>query len=148
MLNNGSIEKFSAYSQFTTVKEFNAHVEQWLSQHGHKFSKGELICLQRLLRYSVKIIGVANVKIATVLKVINEEYYSNGISRSTFKRMGVKAKQLGMVEVLELKRESGGQSSNLYIFQRYPAFRNHNELPNDKHTANNTDHHGQHKYST
>ncbi|MGO4889618.1 hypothetical protein ACJ2A9_17875 [Anaerobacillus sp. MEB173] len=131
MIKNGSIENFAAYSQFHSVNEFNAHIELWLNQHGNQFSKGEHIGLQRLLRYSVKIIGVANVKIATALKVIHEEYYGNGISRSTFKRMIAKAKYLGILEVIELKRESGGQSSNLYVFQRFPKSMTQNELPHN-----------------
>jgi len=67
----------------------------------------------------VKVIGVANLKIGTALKVLHDKYNGNGISRSTWKRMVAKAKKIGLLVVHELKRDSGGQSSNLYVFMRF-----------------------------
>lgn len=121
MMKNGSIEKFKAYSQFTSVGAFNKQISQWMKIYEKDFTKSEKVALIRLTRYSVKVVGVANVKIATVLKVIHEEYGGHGISRSTFKRMLVKAKTIGMIDIIELERNSGGQSSNLYVFQSYPT---------------------------
>lgn len=117
---NGQIEKFMKYSQFQSVEEFNSHLKQWLDEVGHKFSKSERMALKFLSRYAVKVVGVANVKIGTVLKTIHEEYNGNGISRSTMKRMIIKAKQVGMIVTHELSRENGAQSSNLYVFMRRP----------------------------
>ncbi|MBN8200985.1 MULTISPECIES: hypothetical protein [Bacillaceae] len=119
-LKSGSIEQFEGYSQFKDLTEFNAHVEMWLSVHKKKFSKGELVGLKRLVRFAAKIPGVSNAKIATVLKAIHEEYNGNGISRSTFKRMIVKALESGIITVLETERKNGSQSSNLYVFNRFP----------------------------
>ncbi|MCS0673662.1 hypothetical protein [Cytobacillus firmus] len=119
-LKSGRIEHFEGYSQFENLKEFNAHVEMWLSVHKEKFSKGELVGLKRLVRFAAKIPGVSNAKIGTVLKAIHEEYNGNGISRSTFKRMIVKALELGIITVLETERKNGSQSSNLYVFNRFP----------------------------
>src|SRR3954452_12576646 len=98
-LKSGSIEGFERYSQFKSVKEFNKHVEMWLAVKNQVFSKGELVGLKRLVRFSAKIPGVCNAKIGTLLKAINEEYQGNGISRSTFKRMIIKAKEFGMITI-------------------------------------------------
>jgi N-acetylglutamate synthase-like GNAT family acetyltransferase len=119
-LKSGSIEGFERYSQFKSVKEFNTHVEMWLAVKKQEFSKGELIGLKRLVRFSAKVPGVSNAKIGTLLKAINEEYQGNGISRSTFKRMIIKAKELGIITIYETERKNGSQSSNLYSFNRFP----------------------------
>ncbi|WP_078596321.1 hypothetical protein [Evansella clarkii] len=119
MMKIGSVESFREFSHFGSVSEFNEHVRCWLDVYGERFTKGERVGLSRLLRYAVKVTGVATGRIGTFLKAIHEEYAGNGISRSTFKRMVVKAKEIGMLCVFELEREKGGQSSNLYVFQRY-----------------------------
>ncbi|WP_423335622.1 hypothetical protein [Neobacillus sp. 19] len=61
----------------------------------------------------------------TLLKAIHDEFHDNGISHSTFKRMVLKAKDLGIITVYETERKNGSQSSNLYVFNRFP----NNELP-------------------
>jgi hypothetical protein len=119
-LKSGSIDQFEQFSQFATLKDFNAHMEMWLAVHKHEFSKGELLGLKRLVRFAAKIPGVSNAKIGTILKAIHEEYEGNGISRSTFKRMIQKCIQLGMLTVHETERKNGSQSSNLYIFNSFP----------------------------
>ncbi|WP_238579138.1 hypothetical protein [Neobacillus niacini] len=120
-LKSGSIEGFERYSQFKSVKEFNTHVEMWLAVKKQEFSKGELIGLKRLVRFSVKVPGVSNAKVGTLLKAINDEYQGNGISRSTFKRMIIKAREFGILTIYETERINGSQSSNLYCFNRFPA---------------------------
>jgi hypothetical protein len=119
-LKSGRIEGFEQYSQFKSVKEFNTHIEMWLAVKKQEFSKGELVGLKRLVRFSVKVPGVSNAKIGTLLKAINEDYQGNGISRSTFKRMTIKAKELGILTIHETERKNGSQSSNLYSFNRFP----------------------------
>jgi N-acetylglutamate synthase-like GNAT family acetyltransferase len=119
-LKSGRIEGFERYSQFESLKEFNTHVEMWLAVKKQEFSKGELVGLKRLVRFSVKVPGVCNAKIGTLLKAINEEYQGNGISRSTFKRMLGKAKDLGILTIYETERKNGSQTSNLYCFNRFP----------------------------
>ena len=119
-LKSGKIEGFEGYSQFKSVKEFNTHVEMWLAVKKQEFSKGELVGLKRLVRFSVKVPGVSNAKIGTLLKAINDDYQGNGISRSTFKRMIIKAKALGILSIYETERKNGSQSSNLYSFNRFP----------------------------
>ncbi|WP_413305817.1 helix-turn-helix transcriptional regulator [Bacillus sp. 1P10SD] len=93
-LKSGSMDRYEHYSQFGSVKEFNYHIEMWLLETKPTFSKGELIGLKRLIRFSAKIPGVSHAKIGAILKAIHEEYHDHGISRSTFKRMIQKAIQL------------------------------------------------------
>ncbi|RSD28864.1 hypothetical protein EJA10_03055 [Mesobacillus subterraneus] len=118
-IRSGVIENFEGYSQFISLEEFNTHLEMWLSLHKHDFTKGEVVGLKRLARFAAKIPGVSNAKIGTVLKAIHEEYNELGISRSTFKRMIMKASGLGIFTVHETERKNGSQSSNLYVFNRF-----------------------------
>jgi len=117
---SGSLDKFQSFSQFQSLKEFNRHLEMWLAVHKFEFTKGELVGLKRLVRFAAKIPGVSNAKIGTVLKAIHEEFEGNGISRSTYKRMVQKAISLGILTVYETERKNGSQSSNLYVFNRFP----------------------------
>ncbi|MBU8730706.1 hypothetical protein KM915_11645 [Cytobacillus oceanisediminis] len=119
-LKSGSVDQFGQFSQFKDLQEFNAHLEMWLAVHKNEFSKGELVGLKRLVRFAAKVPGVSNAKIGTVLKAIHAEYCGNGISRSTFKRMTAKAASLGLFTVHETERKNGSQSSNLYVFNRFP----------------------------
>ncbi|KAF0819173.1 MULTISPECIES: hypothetical protein [unclassified Cytobacillus] len=119
-LKSGSVNQFEQFSQFKDLQEFNAHLEMWLAVYKIKFSKGELVGLKRLIRFAAKVPGVSNAKIGTVLKAIHAEYSGNGISRSTFKRMIAKAISLGIFTVHETERKNGSQSSNLYVFNRFP----------------------------
>src|SRR3954449_11016949 len=106
-LKSGKIEEFGQFSQFSNLQEFNHHIEMWLLEYKHEFSKGELVGLKRLVRFSAKVPGVCNAKIGTLLKAINEDYQGNGISRSTFKRMIIKAKDLGILTTYETERKNG-----------------------------------------
>ncbi|WP_234969359.1 hypothetical protein [Bacillus massilinigeriensis] len=115
-MKSGSIGNFAGYSQFESLKEFNNSMEMWMAAYKEKFTKGELVGLKRLVRFAAKIPGVCNAKIATVLKAIHEDYGECGISRSTFKRMILKAKEIGIFTVHETERKNGSQSSNLYVF--------------------------------
>ncbi|WHY66780.1 hypothetical protein [Neobacillus sp. SuZ13] len=127
-LKSGNIEGFEKFSQFSSLKELNIHIEKWLTAHKHDFSRGELVGFKRLVRFSAKIPGVCNAKIGTILKAIHEEYKTHGISRSTFKRMILKAKEFGILIVHETERKNGSQSSNLYSFNRFPS----NEPPKEE----------------
>jgi hypothetical protein len=120
-IKSGCIEGFEEFSQFASLIEFNHHMERWMLEHKDDFSKGELVGLKRLVRFAAKIPGVSNAKIGTILKTIHNEYHNNGISRSTFKRMVLKAKELGIITVHETERKNGSQTSNLYEFNRFPA---------------------------
>ncbi|MFD2682590.1 hypothetical protein [Bacillus seohaeanensis] len=126
-IKSGNTEAFEQYSQFLSLKEFNNHIEMWMVEYKKEFTKAELVGFKRLVRFAAKFPGVCNAKIGTMLKAIHEEYHNNGISRSSFKRMIGKAKKLGIITVHETERKNGSQSSNLYIFNRFPI----NEPPTD-----------------
>ncbi|GLB60113.1 hypothetical protein [Cytobacillus sp. NCCP-133] len=119
-LKSGSVNQFEQFSQFESLREFNTHMEMWLAVKKDQFSKGELVGLKRLARFAAKVPGVSNAKIGMILKAIHEEFNRNGISRSTFKRMIVKAAELGIFTVHETERKNGSQSSNLYVFNPFP----------------------------
>lgn len=116
MLVAGRIENFKDYSKFNSVKEFNNTIEMFLAEYKKDFTKGELLAFKRLVRFSAKYVGVANAKIGTLLKVINEKMNGFGISRSTFERMLRKAQNLGIVSVENTVKSKGGKGHNVYIF--------------------------------
>ncbi|WP_413024603.1 hypothetical protein [Peribacillus frigoritolerans] len=66
------LKTFKEYSQFDSLKSFNTTIEMFLADHMKDFTKGELVAFKRLVRYSAKYFGVANAKIGTLLKTINE----------------------------------------------------------------------------
>ncbi|MDQ0859352.1 hypothetical protein [Bacillus sp. V2I10] len=93
MLVAGRIENFKEYSKFSSIKEFNNTIVMFLAEHKKDFTKGELVAFKRLVRFSAKYAGVANAKIGTLVKVINEKLKGFGESRFTFERMLRKAKE-------------------------------------------------------
>ncbi|WHY74530.1 hypothetical protein [Fictibacillus enclensis] len=73
-----------------------------------RFTKGELIAFQQLTRYCVKVIGVCNAKICTLVSAC---YKKGVISRSTIERMFRKAKRLGIISVHHTLRSKGGYAA-------------------------------------
>ena len=49
-------------------------------EHKQDFTKGELVAFKRLVRFSAKYVGVANAKIETLVKGINEKLNGFGVS--------------------------------------------------------------------
>ncbi|KWW20729.1 hypothetical protein AS888_00095 [Peribacillus simplex] len=123
MLVAGRIENFKDYSKFSSIKEFNNTIEMFLAEHKKDFTKGELVAFKRLVRFSAKYAGVANAKIGTILKAINEKLMGFGVSRSTFERMLRKAKKLGIVSIVNTKKSKGGKGHNVYIFNTIDVFK-------------------------
>lgn len=117
-MKQGKIETFNHLSQFKDTKDFNNNFEQWMLDLKEKFTKSELVALKRLVRFSAKVAGVCNAKIGTVVSATHDKD-GIGISRSTFKRMIVKAKEFGLVTVHETVRKNGSKSSNVYAFNRF-----------------------------
>lgn len=113
---SGRIETFKEYSQFDSLKAFNTTIEMFLADHKKDFTKGELVAFKRLVRYSAKYFGVANAKIGTLLKTINEKLNGFGISRSTFERMLRKAKDFGILTVKNTVKPKGGKGHNVFVF--------------------------------
>lgn len=139
-MKSGNIENFKELSQFRDLKDFNNQIEQWMIEVKNEFTKSELAALKRLIRFSAKIVGVCHAKIGTVVSATHEKDGA-GISRSTFKRMVGKAKQLGLLDVHETERKNGSQSANLYVFNRFePPNRqqlNHPKTIDPSKTSNN-----------
>lgn len=128
-MQSGNIERFKQLSQFRDTKDFNNHIEQWMTEIKKQFTKSELVALKRLIRFSAKVVGVCNAKIGTVVSATHERDGA-GISRSTFKRMTTKAKSLGLLLIHETERKNGSQSANIYVFNRFelPKAENLNSL--------------------
>lgn len=123
MLVAGRIENFKEYSQFDSLKDFNTTIEMFLADHKKDFTKGELVAFKRLVRFSAKYAGVANAKIGTLLKAINEKLNGFGISRSTFERMLRKAQDLGILSIKNTTKSKGGKGHNVYIFNTIDVLR-------------------------
>lgn len=113
----GNIEQFKHLSQFTTLKDFNNHIEMWLAEYKSHFTKSELIALKRLIRFSAKVYGVSTASINTILKATEKD--GVGISESTFHRMKRKAIKIGILTVHYTTRKNGSQSSNVWVFNRF-----------------------------
>ncbi len=113
---SGRIENFAEYSQFKSLEDFNNHIQQWMVEYKHEFTKSERVALKRLVRYSAKFFGVANAKISTLLKAINQKAGGFGVSRSTVERMLRKAKTFGILTVKHTFKTKGGKGHNVYVF--------------------------------
>ncbi|WP_026561107.1 hypothetical protein [Bacillus sp. J37] len=136
-MKSGHINQYTNLSQFNCLKDFNNNIEQWMIDIKDQFTKGELIGLKRLIRYSAKLPGVCNAKIQTLVSATHENEIG-GISRSTFKRMLSKAKELGLL-VVHNTYKNGKQAHSVYVFNRYvsnaeqaSSFLNHIEPPKEE----------------
>lgn len=114
----GNIAQFENLSQFKDLKDFNNNVEQWMLDIKEEYTKSELVALKRLIRFSAKVVGICSAKIGTIVSATHE-YDGAGISRSTFKRMIVKSKRLGLLAVYDTTRKNGSKSANVYVFNRF-----------------------------
>ncbi len=120
-LMSDKMNELEPFSKFTTLEEFQHHMEMWLNQNICDLTKCELLGLKWLVQFSAKTPGVCNAAMGTILKAISLESYNHGISRSTFQRMLRKATRLGIITVYETEKSDGSQSSNLYVFNRFVA---------------------------
>ncbi|MFB7642809.1 hypothetical protein, partial [Peribacillus butanolivorans] len=115
-MKSGHINLYVHLSEFKDLNDFNNHIEQHMVDHKASFTKGELIGLKRLVRFSAKIPGICNAKIQTIVAACNE---MGEISRRTFERMLKKAKELGIVKVFNTNKGNGKQGHNVYVFNQY-----------------------------
>lgn len=118
IMKSGNIEQFKHLSKFKDGKDFNNHIEQWMVDFKNRFTKGELIGLKRLIRYSCKYAGISNAKIQTLVSATHND--GIGISRSTFERMLRKAKLYGILTVHNTFCGSN-QRHNVYVFNSYKS---------------------------
>jgi len=117
-MKSGNIENFKHLSSFKSTKEFNNHIEQWMVDIKHEFTKSELVALKRLIRFACKYAGVSNAKIQTIVSATHKD--AVGVSRSTFERMLRKAKNYGLVTVHNTFCGSN-QRHNVYVFNCYQS---------------------------
>ncbi|MFJ7680368.1 hypothetical protein ACIQXQ_20275 [Peribacillus sp. NPDC097198] len=115
-MKSGHISQYIHLSNFKDLKNFNNHFEQHMVDFKASFTKGELIGLKRLARFSVTVPGICNAKIQTLVAACNE---LGEISRSTFERMLKKAKEFGIVQVINTQKGNGKQGHNVYVFSKY-----------------------------
>lgn len=116
----GKIEQFTSFSNFSTLKDFNNNIEQWMIDVKSNFTAKELVCLKRLIRYSSKVFGVSNISINSLLKAI-KQHDNVTVSAATFHRMKRKAITVGLLSVYETKRTDNSQSSNVWVFNAYSS---------------------------
>jgi hypothetical protein len=113
---------YATYSAFKSDKELNTSFEMWLADYKPLFGRKELQALKTLVRYSVKVAGIATLKYSTLVSQAKERYGFEFCSR-TAKRAVEKARQLGMLQTLETrkKRKDGsyGNGPSIYIWQPY-----------------------------
>lgn len=120
VMRSGSINQFKHLSKFDSLKQFNSSMEQWyIDIHQQKLlTKSELIALKRLVRFSASVFGVCNAKISTIVSATHNE--TVGISRSTFKRMLLKAQEMNLITIHHTFNH-GKQGHSVYVFNDYPA---------------------------
>lgn len=117
MLVAGKLENIKDFSQFNSIREFNKNIKIFLAAHTTDFTKSELIAFKRLVQVSAKNAGVTHTKIETLVKRCNKKMNGFGISRSTFERMLLKAKNLGILLIKNTEKSKGGKGYNIYIFK-------------------------------
>lgn len=147
-MKSGDIKQYTQLSLFRDLKDFNNNFEQWMIDFKSQFSKGELIALKRLVRFSASIAGVCYAKIGTLVAATHEN--GIGISRSTFKRMLTKAKNVGLL-VVHNTFKNGKQGHSVYVFNRYksdsPKLAVENSSISEEHEPPNYEKLNQHKTS-
>jgi hypothetical protein len=111
-MKSGHINNFKHLSKFSSLKDFNNNIEQWMIDIKSSFTKSELIALKRLIRFAAKIPGICNAKIQTIISATHEKNEMGGISRSTFERM---------LRKVENTMRYGKQGHNVYVFNPYVA---------------------------
>jgi RNase P/RNase MRP subunit POP5 len=118
-LRAGNIYQFKNLSKFKSVEEFNDHKKRFLQHHPDLFTRSEFIAFEVLSQYSIRVPGVANAKIETL--VIACAGKQGGVSRATFVRMLRKTKAAGILKVYKTYRSSGGFAHNVFVFQPFDS---------------------------
>ncbi|MDV2884867.1 hypothetical protein RYX45_06730 [Alkalihalophilus pseudofirmus] len=118
-MQNVTKENYKQLSPFQTDDHFKKEVRQHLAFYTECFTTSERIALNQLIRTSIPHRGVA---VSTVCKMLAAAHASgNPVSRSTFERMLVKARKLGIITMHHTIRETGGYHHSIYIFQQFTS---------------------------
>lgn len=116
-LKNNEINKIKEFSRFNTLEDFNKSFYNTMCHFKEEFTKSEVIALKALKNRCAKFFGVAYGKIATLVSETHKDG-KQGVSRRTFNRMIEKAKDLGILDVLQTQSaKTGGQGNNIYVFR-------------------------------
>lgn len=116
---NHKPEAYKKLSHFKDKKDFNDNVEKWLADWKDEFGKRELWAFKTLARYSVRLTGVATLKINTLVKA-GKEIYGFIFSVRTAKRMIKKAVEIGIFKTHDTKHtKTGLKGPNIYEWMRY-----------------------------
>lgn len=120
VMKSGNLGQFKHLSKFDSLKQFNSAMEQWyIDIHQQKLlTKSEMIALKRLVRFSASVFGVCNAKISTIVSATHND--TVGISRSTFKRMLLKAQEMNLITIHHTFNH-GKQGHSVYVFNEYPS---------------------------
>lgn len=117
MENYAEKRSYTKLSKFKSLKEFNSHFEQMMTDAKGFFTKSEYIALNKLRKFAGSV--VVGVAWARLQKVVASTWADTiGVSRRTFDRMLAKAKKLNIVSVINQKRRNGYQAHNVYVFNR------------------------------
>ncbi|WP_100372305.1 hypothetical protein [Bacillus sp. FJAT-45037] len=108
---------YAQLNHFATKGEFQEAVGLHLALYSEKFTTGERIALDHLIRISSVNHGVAELRICKLVKATHDG--KQGISRSTFARMLRKAQELKIIEIHHTIRENGGYGASIYSFQPF-----------------------------
>ncbi|MES9744908.1 DUF1643 domain-containing protein [Priestia megaterium] len=121
-MKSGNINQFKHLSKFNSLKSFNSSMEQWYIDIHHQklLTKSELIALKRLVRFSASVFGICNAKISTIVSATHNK--TVGISRSTFKRMLLKAQKMNLITIHHTFNH-GKQGHSVYVFNDYSSKR-------------------------
>lgn len=125
-LKSGHIKNFIHLCKFNSQKQFQDSVKLFIKQNRDKLTKSERIGFDMLVNYAIKHNGIANFKIATLLKSIHEKTNGNGISRSTFKRLLVKLQEMNVLEIHHTYKGIR-QGHSVYVFLPYESTKQSNE---------------------
>jgi len=110
---------YKTFTNFTSVKALNTAFEMWLADHKKEFGKKELQALKTIVRHSVKVAGIATLKLKTLVKVAKEKFDFIFDVR-TAKRAVAKAKKLGMLMTLETRTANTNlKGPSIYVWQPY-----------------------------
>ncbi|MGE7216611.1 hypothetical protein ACQKJC_08935 [Priestia koreensis] len=127
-MKQGKIEQFQHLSNFSSLKDFNNHIEMIMCDYKNQFTRSEIIAFKALKRYAVKVLGVSFACVKTLVEA--SELQGKRISETTFHRMRRKAVKLGIIQVISTRQSYGKhknkQGANIWVFLRYEDVRLHN----------------------
>ncbi|BDG34011.1 hypothetical protein [Parageobacillus thermoglucosidasius] len=104
-------KEYQKHQTFSSVDEMNRHIAE-MKKRVH-FTPAELRILDVMVKHSCKVIGACWLKKANIMKLANVE------SEITLRRFFKKMQNYGFMKIYRTyRKKKGGQSSNIYEFQK------------------------------